>query len=95
MTLGTVGERTYAFVGLERVGRRDWLYDITDPAHISFANYINSRDYSEDIAGDNSPEGLCFIPAGESWDGNAYLVAGARRGVRHSRRLRRFRQHSL
>ena len=74
VTLGTVGEKTYAFVGLERVGGV-MVYDITDPAHISFANYINSRDYSEDIAGDNSPEGLCFIPAGESWDGNAYLVA--------------------
>src|SRR5699024_10171900 len=42
VTLGTVGEKTYAFVGLERVGGV-MVYDITDPAHISFANYINSR----------------------------------------------------
>ncbi|MBM6947865.1 choice-of-anchor I family protein [Mordavella massiliensis] len=74
VTIGTVGEKTYAFVGLERVGGV-MVYDITDPANSMFANYINSRDYSGDIAGDNSPEGLCFIPAGESWDGNAYLLA--------------------
>ena len=73
VTIGTVGEKTYAFVGLERVGGV-MVYDITDPANSMFANYINSRDYSGDIAGDNSPEGLCFIPTGESWDGNAYLL---------------------
>lgn len=74
VTIGTVGEKTYAFVGLERVGGV-MVYDITDPTNSMFTNYINSRDYSEDIAGDNSPEGLCFIPACESWDGNSYLVA--------------------
>lgn len=74
VTTGTVGDRTYVFVGLERVGGV-MVYDITDPENTVFANYINSRDYSADIAGDDSPEGLSFIPAAESADGNAYLLA--------------------
>ena len=74
MTIGTVGEKTYAFVGLERIGGV-MVYDITNPAEASFVNYINSRDFSEDIAGDDSPEGLCFIPASDSVDGSAYLLA--------------------
>lgn len=74
ITVGTVGERTYAFIGLERVGGV-MVYDITDPAETVYVNYINSRDFSEDIAGDDSPEGLCFIPAVDSADGNAYLLA--------------------
>ena len=74
VTIGTVGEKTYAFVGLERIGGV-MVYDITNPAEASFVNYINSRDFSEDIAGDDSPEGLCFIPASDSVDGSAYLLA--------------------
>ena len=74
ITVGTVGERMYAFIGLERVGGV-MVYDITDPAETVYVNYINSRDFSEDIAGDDSPEGLCFIPAADSADGNAYLLA--------------------
>lgn len=73
VTIGTVGEKTYAFAALERVGGV-MVYDITNPMQISFVNYINSRDFSEDIAGDDSPEGLAFIAASESADGNAYLL---------------------
>lgn len=74
VTVGTVGEKTYAFVGLERIGGV-MVYDITDPANVSYVNYINSRDFSEDIAGDVSPEGLCFIPASESKTGKPMLLA--------------------
>ena len=74
VTVGTVGEKIYAFVGLERVSGI-MVYDITDPEQSSFVNYINSRDFSEDIAGDDSPEGLCFIPAADSVNGSAYLLA--------------------
>lgn len=74
VTVGTVGEKIYAFVGLERVSGI-MVYDITDPEQSSFVNYINSRDFSEDIAGDDSPEGLCFIPAADSMNGSAYLLA--------------------
>lgn len=74
VTIGTVGEKTYAFIGLERIGGV-MAYDITNPDKVLFANYINTRDFSADIAGDVSPEGLCMISASESGDGNAYLLA--------------------
>ncbi len=74
VTIGTVGEKTYVFVGLERIGGV-MAYDITNPAEIRFANYINTREFSTDIAGDVSPEGLCMISGVESKDGNAYLLA--------------------
>lgn len=74
VTTGTLNGRTYAFVGLERIGGV-MAYDITDPENASFANYINSRDFSEDIAGDDSPEGLCFLSASDSPNGSAYLLA--------------------
>ena len=71
---GEVNGKTYAFVGLERIGGI-MIYDITDPADSRFVNYINSRDFSGDIAGDVSPEGLCFVPAEESFSENAELFA--------------------
>ena len=74
VTVGTVNGRTYAFVGLERIGGV-MVYDITNPENASFTNYINSRDFSDDIAGDDSPEGLCFISASDSKNGSAYLLA--------------------
>lgn len=74
VTVGNVNGRTYAFIGLERIGGV-MVYDITDPEESSFVNYINSRDFSEDIAGDDSPEGLSFISADDSSDGSAYLLA--------------------
>ena len=59
---GTVGGKTYAFVGLERIGGV-MVYDITDPAKAMFVNYVNSREFDDAIQGDVSPEGLCFVPA--------------------------------
>lgn len=53
-------------------------YDITDPDKILFANYINSRDFSADIAGDVSPEGLCMISASESGDGKLICLQPVR-----------------
>lgn len=73
VTIGNVGEKIYAFIGLERIGGV-MMYDVTNPEKISYANYINSRDFSADIAGDDSPEGLCFISESESVDGNAHLL---------------------
>ena len=71
---GEINGKTYAFIGLERIGGI-MIYDITDPAESKFVNYINSRDFSEDIAGDVSPEGLSFVSAKESYSGNAELFA--------------------
>lgn len=73
VVVGEVDGKTYAFVGIERIGGV-MVYDITDPANAAFVNYINSRDFSAEIAGDVSPEGLAFIPAEESVSGNAELL---------------------
>ncbi len=83
VTVGTVGERTYAFVGLERVGGV-MVYDITDPENSTFVNYINSRDFSEDIAGRRFAGRAVFHPGGGKWEWQR-LSAGCMRGVRNSR----------
>jgi len=51
------------------------VYDITDPAHAKFVNYINSREFDSAIQGDVSPEGLCFVPASENANGKALVLA--------------------
>ncbi|MGN1468311.1 MAG: choice-of-anchor I family protein [Ruminococcus sp.] len=71
---GTVGGKTYAFVALERIGGV-MAYDITEPEHTSFVNYINSREFDTAIQGDVSPEGLCFVPAADSKSGKPLLLA--------------------
>ncbi len=70
VTLGQIGNKTYAFIALERIGGV-MVYDITDPANAVYVNYINTRDFSEDIKEDVSPEGLCFL----SVDGAPMLLA--------------------
>lgn len=70
VTIGQIDNHIYAFVGLERIGGI-MVYDITDPTKTQYVNYINSRDFTNPIAGDDSPEGLKFI-AGEN--GNAKLI---------------------
>lgn len=72
VTIGQVGEKTYAFIAVERIGGI-MVYDVTDPAKSSFVNYINSRDFSGDIKGDVSPEGICFIP--DAGNGKPVVVA--------------------
>ncbi len=72
--VGEIDGKTYAFIGLERLGGI-MVYDVTDPANTLFVNYLTSRDYSEDIAGDVAPEGLCFVSAADSATGNALLLA--------------------
>lgn len=72
VTVGAINGRTYAFIGLERIGGV-MVYDVTDPAAPSFVQYINSRDFTKDLetdafreAGDLGPEGLLFVPGAAS-----------------------------
>ena len=74
MITGTVGEKNYAFIALERIGGV-MVYDITEPSNAKFVNYINSREFDAAIQGDVSPEGLCFVPASDSKNGKALLLA--------------------
>ena len=70
---GVIAGKTYAFIGLERIGGV-MVYDVTTPAEAKFVNYINTRDFSEDIKGDVSPEGLCFVQAEHSATGKPQLL---------------------
>ena len=68
VTVGVVGGRTYAFVGLER-SNTTLVFDVTDPQDVSFVTAAGQT-------GDISPEGTLFIPASESPTGEAlYVVA--------------------
>ncbi|MBR5489471.1 MAG: choice-of-anchor I family protein, partial [Firmicutes bacterium] len=74
ITTGIVDGRTYAFIALERIGGI-MMYDVTNPSKTEFVNYINSRDFSQDVKDDVSPEGMAFVAAEKSSTGNALLVA--------------------
>lgn len=79
LTVGRVGERTYAFIGAERVGGI-FVYDITDPANATFQTYVNNRDFHADPespqAGDLGPEGFSFVPDEDSPTGKDLLIVG-------------------
>lgn len=83
LTLGHLGDKTFLFLGLERMGGV-LVYDITDPTAPQRVDYLNTRDdWTTDdpgsvlaAAGDLGPEGLVFIPAGDAPDGRALLVVG-------------------
>ncbi len=75
LTVATIGGRTFAFSGLERVGGVI-AYDVTDPREPRCVAYVTSRDYSEDIAGDSGPEGIEFVAAAHSPIGTPLLLVG-------------------
>ena len=91
LTIGEVGETTYAFVGFERIGGIA-AFDLSNPSAPKFATYFNNRDFSVSVedeiedasdpaallssAGDLGPEGITFLSADESPSGEAALVVG-------------------
>jgi hypothetical protein len=72
VTVATFGNKTFAFIGLERVGGV-MVYDVTNPAAPSFVTYLNSRT---EATGDRGPEGLTFIRASDSPNGQPLLIVG-------------------
>jgi hypothetical protein len=75
LVLGKVFGRTYAFVGLERVGGI-MVLDVSNPFQPSLVRYVNNHVPGSPIAlGDVSPEGLLFIKAEDSPNGTPLLVA--------------------
>ncbi|AZZ97562.1 choice-of-anchor I family protein [Pseudoalteromonas sp. R3] len=77
LALGQIGERTYAFVGLERMGSI-LVYDITNPFNVTFTTYLINRGLEEgaDITGDLAPEGMIFVSADHSPTNTPLLVVG-------------------
>lgn len=72
VVIGRFGKKTFAFVGLERVGGV-MVYDITNPSAPVFATYLNPRNGT---TGDLGPEGLALIPADKSPNGKPLLLVG-------------------
>jgi hypothetical protein len=70
--LANINSRTYAFVGLERVGGV-MAYNITNPLTPAFVDYKNSRSATS-FAGDHAPEGIIYISPKQSPDGKHYVV---------------------
>ena len=83
VALGQIGNKTFAFIGLERMGGV-LVYDITTPTAPVRVDYLNTRDEwmtqpsAANLAtvGDLGPEGLVFIPASRSPNGRPLLVVG-------------------
>ncbi|NJO05546.1 MAG: DUF4397 domain-containing protein [Chloroflexaceae bacterium] len=75
VTIGTIGDNTYAFIGLERIGGI-MVYNVTNPQNPRFIQYINNAELDGIIpnAGDVSIEGIIFVPAEESPSGTPLVV---------------------
>ena len=72
VTTGRIGNKTFAFIGLERVGGV-MVYDVSVPTSPVFVNYVNTRDGA---AGDRGPEGIVFVPANRSPNKKPLVIIG-------------------
>ena len=79
LTIGKAYGRTYAFIGLERIGGV-MIYDISNPFTPVFVRYFNNRNFAETPAlgkgGDLGPESVVFINEKESPNGKPLIVVG-------------------
>ncbi len=81
VVVGRIGDRYYAFVGLERQGGH-MVYDVTDPTAPQFEDYVNvsldelaaSGDFTGPGTSDVSPEGIWFVSADDSPNGQPLLL---------------------
>lgn len=69
VTTGVIAGRTYAFIGLERIGGV-MVFDVSNPNAPEFIQYINNRGWDENEETyeslDMGPEGITFISKEES-----------------------------
>lgn len=66
VAVGKVGDRAYAFVGLERIDGV-MVYDVTTPAAPQFVRYFNNREFTGSGVGpDSGPEVVRFVDAKDS-----------------------------
>lgn len=84
LVLGEVGDRTYAFVGLERLSAIA-VFDVTNPTQPAYVTMVINRDFGQPAsiggapnpaAGDLGPEGLEFVPAWLSPNRKPLLIVG-------------------
>lgn len=78
LTYANIGGHHFAFIGLERQGGI-MAYEISDPANPIFIEYVTNRNFAvpadSSAAGDLAPEGLTYIPASASPNGEHLLVS--------------------
>jgi DNA-binding beta-propeller fold protein YncE len=74
VAVGKVAGRSYAFIGLERIGGL-MAYDVTDPYAPAFAAYANTRSLTE-LKGDLGPEGVEFVSEEDSPNGKPLILVG-------------------
>ncbi|RGE45211.1 alkaline phosphatase [Comamonas testosteroni] len=89
LTVGQIGDKTFVFVGLERMGGV-LVFDITNPKAPKQVDYLNTRENwttaidattppagaALNALGDLGPEGLHFIAASKSPNGKPLLMVG-------------------
>lgn len=83
LVIGQIGEKYFLFLGLERMGGV-LVYDISLPTAPVFVDYINTReDWTTadpgsilSAVGELGIEGLAFVPAADSPNGEAMLITG-------------------
>ncbi|MDX2255585.1 MAG: choice-of-anchor I family protein [Pseudanabaenaceae cyanobacterium bins.39] len=69
VAIGVINGRTYAFIGLERVGDVI-VYDVTNPTAPKFVDYINQPE-------DRATEGLIFVAAADSPTGKPMVITAS------------------
>jgi len=72
VAVGKIGKKTFAFVGLERIGGV-MAYDVSTPTAPNFVTYLNLRTGG---TGERGPEGVLFIPADKSPNGKPLVILG-------------------
>lgn len=74
VVVGKVGEKYFAFIGLERQGGI-MVYDVTDPMAPVFETFIHSFNTTDGTSLDVAVEGLVFVSEKESHTGKNLLIA--------------------
>ena len=67
VTVGTINDKVYAFIGIERGAGGVMVYEVSNPKTPKFVAYAKKD-------GDRSPEGLTFISSSDSPNGIGLLV---------------------
>lgn len=77
VAVGEIDGRTYAFVGLERVGGMA-VFDVTNPASPAFVEYVTTRQFGTvsptDGSTDSGPEVMSFVSAEDSPNGEPLVI---------------------
>ena len=74
VTTAQIGDKLYAFVGLERIGGV-MVYDVTNPVSPQFVTYTNNRSVAGNAATDDlGPEGIIYISAADSPNGQPLVL---------------------